>query len=295
MQNYAKAAHDGSKSEIGGMLVAVQDKDNDWQLIDPVIVKQKISPGNCVLDQEELALYYSKMGAKHKNKTFRFVWWHSHHTMDAFWSGTDLTAIKEYSDGDYSFALVINLKEEYKLRVSVWKPFEIHEDVELNIISQEKKVPKSIAEEVEEKCTPLHAAVTYGSGWQKGKSNQMSLANTEAINDGGQSVNLDLSGDTEDYIYAYKSIEALNRDCSVGQISYNQWVTGVSYHNNVLQEKYKSIYKIELMTESALVNNLLFATPHEYIVVDPGLDPDFQGEYEDWLDTKQHNASFGVD
>ena len=123
----------------------------------------------------------------------------------------------------------------------------------------------------------------------------MSLANTEAINDGGQSVNLDLSGDTEDYIYAYKSIEALNRDCSVGQISYNQWVTGVSYHNNVLQEKYKSIYKIELMTESALVNNLLFATPHEYIVVDPGLDPDFQGEYEDWLDTKQHNASFGVD
>ena len=142
IQNYAQEAYDTKKSEIGGMLVAIEDKDGDWELKDPVILKQQISGSNCVLDKDELALYYTKVGTKLKKKNFRFVWWHSHHTMDAFWSGTDLTAIKEYSDGDFSFALVVNLKEEYKFRVSVWKPLEVHEDVDLTIITKEKKIPQ---------------------------------------------------------------------------------------------------------------------------------------------------------
>ena len=40
IQNYAQVAYDNSKSEIGGMLVAIEDKDGDWELKDPVILKQ---------------------------------------------------------------------------------------------------------------------------------------------------------------------------------------------------------------------------------------------------------------
>ena len=154
--NYAKAADHTEKCEIGGMSVVTQDKDGDWLIQEPVILKQEIGGTTCDLDKEELAKYYTQMAVIYKGINFRFCWWHSHHTMQAFWSGTDLSSIEEYGEGesDLSFALVVNLKEEYKCRVSVWKPVEIHQDVELNILNNEEKVeiPIEILSEVKEKC-----------------------------------------------------------------------------------------------------------------------------------------------
>ena len=150
--NYAKAAYHTEKCEIGGMSVVTQDKDGDWLIQEPVILKQEIGSTTCDLDKEELAKYYTQMAVKYNETNFRFCWWHSHHTMSAFWSGTDISSIEEYGEGesDLSFALVVNLKEEYKCRVSVWKPVEIHQDVELNIISNEANVeiPLEIVTEV---------------------------------------------------------------------------------------------------------------------------------------------------
>lgn len=68
LQNYAKSAYNKHKAEIGGMCVAVQDDDGDWELKDPVILKQEISASNCILDKDALALYYTKIGAKMKKK-----------------------------------------------------------------------------------------------------------------------------------------------------------------------------------------------------------------------------------
>ena len=172
--NYATAAYDMHKAEIGGMAVCVKGEDDEWLIEDPVILKQEISGGNCVLDKEELAKYYTKIGSskKYKDTEFRFLWWHSHHTMGAFWSGTDLEAIQEFDEGDFSFALVINLKEEYKLRVSVWEPIEMHKDVELVIEGSEKEVPKSILKEVTNKCSTISSrynnkVTSYKNGDQK--------------------------------------------------------------------------------------------------------------------------------
>ena len=95
------------------------------------------------------------MAVKYKDNDFRFCWWHSHHTMGAFWSGTDLSSIDEYGEGesDLSFALVVNLKEEYKCRVSVWKPVEVHQDVELEIVGEKDvEIPLEIVTEVKAKC-----------------------------------------------------------------------------------------------------------------------------------------------
>ena len=154
--NYAKAAYHTEKCEIGGMSVVIQDKDGDWKIQEPVILKQEIGGTTCDLDKEELAKYYTKVALEYKWANFRFCWWHSHHTMQAFWSGTDISSIEEYGEGesDLSFALVVNLKEEYKCRVSVWKPVEIHQDVELNILSNVEKVdiPVEILTEVKAKC-----------------------------------------------------------------------------------------------------------------------------------------------
>ena len=172
---YAQTAYDIHKAEIGGMSVMVEGQDS-WTLHDPVILKQEVSSGNCVLDKEALAIYYATAGEKWKKYNFRFCWWHSHHTMKAFWSGTDLTAIEEFSEGDISFALVVNLKEEYEFRVSVWKPLEVHQDVELNI--GERLVNQAMIDEVK----ALTTKPTVGYQWgNKTKStyrhNEMTLWN----------------------------------------------------------------------------------------------------------------------
>jgi hypothetical protein len=154
LQNYARYAYDEHTSEIGGFLIAEQDKDNKWKMHKPVILQQEISAGNTVLDKDALAEYYVKTAMKMKDKPFQFVWWHSHHTMEVFWSGTDLTAIDEFSNGQMSISLVINLKQEYKLRVNLWHPYEMHQDVEMDIINKPKTkvVPKPIRDNVDKLC-----------------------------------------------------------------------------------------------------------------------------------------------
>ena len=174
--NYAKAAYHTEKCEIGGMSVVTKDKDGDWLIQEPVILKQEIGGTTCDLDKEELAKYYTQMAIKYNKINFRFCWWHSHHTMSAFWSGTDLSSIDEYGEGesDLSFALVVNLKEEYKCRVSVWKPVEIHQDVELNIIgAAETNIPTDILAEVKAKCETRSMVTTYNRN-----TKQLSLTDT---------------------------------------------------------------------------------------------------------------------
>ena len=56
---YAEEAYETEKSEIGGMSVMVEDKDGDWELQSPVILKQEISSGNTVLEKAALSIYYS--------------------------------------------------------------------------------------------------------------------------------------------------------------------------------------------------------------------------------------------
>jgi len=144
--NYSHIAWEKDKSEIGGMMIATKEG-NDFLLSDPVILKQQVSGSNTVLDKEALAQYYGKTAIKNAGKDIIFVWWHSHHTMAAFWSGTDLATIDTTKSGSVSMSLVVNLKEEYLFRVNLWEPIKAHKDVSINIIRPERKIPKSLYNE----------------------------------------------------------------------------------------------------------------------------------------------------
>ena len=86
---YAESSYRQFKAEIGGQCVVIPDKDGEFWLTHPVIMKQEVSSANCELDETALAIHYSKMAGKYGDKV-RHCWWHSHHTMGAFWSGTPL-------------------------------------------------------------------------------------------------------------------------------------------------------------------------------------------------------------
>tara|TARA_R110002051_G_scaffold325826_1_gene431757 strand:+ start:2839 stop:3783 length:945 start_codon:yes stop_codon:yes gene_type:complete len=154
IQNYSRYAWDEHESEIGGFMTVHKRPDGNFEISEPVILEQEITAGNTIITKNALASYYNKTAMKHGTDNLHYCWWHSHHTMAAFWSGTDLTAIDLERNDDWSCALVVNLRGEYKFRVNHWQPIEAFKDIDIEIEGvKEKKVPKAIIKEVEELCT----------------------------------------------------------------------------------------------------------------------------------------------
>ena len=282
--NYAQAAYDTMKAEIGGMAICYQDKDGDWIVTDPVILKQDVTGSTCDLDKEELANYYCKAAKKHKKKNFRFCWWHSHHTMDVFWSSTDIKGIEEYSDGDMSFALVVNLKRENKFRTSMWKPVVMHEDTTLEILDQKgSSVPKKILKEVDKLCNSTTKKWEYPKyqvrkpgefGFQSGYQ-----ANVFGDDDFGYSyggygmwaesrINHGITGKNapreQMYSYCWNKLIDWMDDLSNGTLSYESYVRQVDDANKEL-ELMKSPCTFVKITMSELTDDIEYSDPSMWI------------------------------
>ena len=276
--NYSQAAHDKWKSEIGGMSVVIQDDDGDWFIKDPVILKQTVSGGNTVLEKEALAPYYTQMAKKYKNKNFRFCWWHSHHTMEAFWSGTDLTAIDEFEGGDMSFALVVNLKEECLFRVSIWKPTVIHQDVELNILKKQRKVPAKITTEVEAMCDTIKRDTkSYGSLFNRPSYFKKTYNKTDKV------IDLTVFDDEPtppayDYSEAYNLIGELQDKTSDGTLTQYQYEKAINNFNNKAIENDSGTI-IELLEWEQWKSVVLTTTPANFITDSDMLGYDYHARW----------------
>ena len=303
--NYAKAAYHGEKAEIGGMSVVTQDKDGDWWIEDPQIMNQEIGATTCDLDKEDLAKYYTQMAVKYKDTNFRFCWWHSHHTMGAFWSGTDLSSIDEYGEGesDLSFALVVNLKEEYKCRISVWKPLQVHQDVELEIVGKEDvEIPLEIVTEVKAKCR-TRSLSSYQTGYSKLPPQGGQLNMHSWYDSRGMSGNYRLLEDDCTQIepteaeaatfeakweYAMGKIAEYIRQVNTGAWNMHKFKTAINHTNEQLEP-----YGIEIdkLNKAELKEFLgMDSEPYELIHV---IDPKYQSIAEALIDSACYNQSYG--
>ena len=288
---YAEEAYETEKSEIGGMSVMVEDKDGDWVLQDPVILKQEISSGNTVLEKDALAEYYTKQAMKMGKKNFRFCWWHSHHTMSAFWSGTDIKAIDEFNEGDFSFALVVNLKGEYKFRVSVWKPFEMHSDEELEIMGAKSRCTKRMKEEVKSLCSKPTSTYKGTYSWRKNgvysyKSSDQLLK--DAAEDPRQerlpfhsiaSETVAAGNKFNTFADVVEEVDDINSDLMSGTITYRDYEKSMGILNHKLKEQ-KSIYAVVAIRKDQ-VNDLLHILPNQ-LVVYAKTGEEVDHVYNDW-------------
>ena len=261
MQQYAGIAHSKDGNEISGMLIVKKAKhpvtnDDVFELCEPSILKQENTGTSTELDADSLRKYYIETVKKH-GSDIRYCWWHSHHTMDAFWSGTDIKAIKEYDEGDFSFALVVNLKGEYKFRVSVWNPVEAHQDVELEVI-RPARCTKAMSKEVEELCNksiPTYQNGNYsyraGQGWkmpeEKGEKRQEripfhSTAGLMAMSGKGETKKIS-------YSELVDVVEEMHDDLAQGVSDYKQYKQDFDELSKEL-EREESLFTIKLIPES---------------------------------------------
>ena len=154
--SYAISAHKQFNTEIGGMAVCLRDETGKWTITDPVILKQTVSSSKCDLDEEKLTEYYANAAYEYGDwipNDLIFVWFHSHGSMGAFWSGTDDNTIEKSSKTGNSISLVVNIKGEYKLRLCTNNVFKMDIDnCNLNITDQLTNM-EFIDKEVKKLCT----------------------------------------------------------------------------------------------------------------------------------------------
>ena len=275
-------------------MVMIKDEDGDYVLKDPVILKQEVTGSTCEMDSEALALYYGEAHAKHKKKgTVRFVWWHSHANMNVFWSATDNKTIMSNKSDDFTVALVINVKGEWKLRVQFFEPAESEVDAELTIINgKQAKLPKAIMDEVKEKCEkPSYGVGTKVWSWKNGKKveengNQMSLISTN----GGHQVQYrqfsngygygyynayddelvdltDVQGRPVTYGQIVNYIDGLNGQYITTEITYGDWKKAVKGTNKQLAER-KCGYRIAELKSDELDEVIYCIQPAQFVITE---------------------------
>ena len=273
--SYARSSYDQFKAEIGGMAI-VHKKEDSFLVEEPVILKQIVSGGNCILDKDALAEYYVKTAMEHKDKKdLSFLWWHSHHTMGAFWSNTDLNAIEEMAAGKYSFSLVVNLKQEYKFRVSVWEPIEVHQDIEITRVYDMMDVDN----EVKATCAkPEYTKVksTYGG------TGQLSMYHNTY-------------GSSDQYTSKYppyilvREVEELLKNTTLGKNDEKTLKKEITKLNKEL--KTKCDFRIAKLSVSQIKDCMYYIDARDIIYhKDEQFDFDelFDADYQNW------NNSFGV-
>ena len=277
LQAWATIAYEEDKNEISGLMTAVPQEDGRIKVGDVEILKQENSGTNTELNGDAVSEYMMKYGMKYNNPNMKFVWWHSHHTMGAFWSGTDENEIKAWKNTSYSLALVINLKEEYLFRVSLWQnsglPIEQHIDTTLTIERETPKIniTKAMKKQYEKLCD--NKVATYGKGWQHYQQNLWTNKPTKHKHE-------------DNYNLLLEAIESMQDDYVSGTIKFGEFKKKVADVNK--QAKERSVpFRMRTFKETAdeVLNLLMTAMPDELVEFD---DNNVKNELEGALNPFEH-------
>jgi hypothetical protein len=277
--NYAQSAYDEFKSEIGGMSIMVRNGDI-WELKKPVILKQEVTASECDLDKEALAAWYSKTAVENQNIEYRICWWHSHNTMRAFWSPTDKKAIEEYNNSDISFALVVNLREEYKFRVSMWTPLEHCEDVPLVIYDLNRKINQKMTNEVKALCSEPEISTYNGYGARQTTMFKKNTASNVVAYTEADEYETDIN--YAPIQAAFDFAKSIREDYSDGSINKLQYKKEVNFFNDMLKEK-GITYSIKILTKSK-AEELEYSNDFtDFIDSEDGSTPSLDEYYGGWV------------
>ena len=269
LQAWATLAHQEDKNEISGLMTAIPQKDGRFKLNDVEILKQQNSASNTELDKDAVTAYMSKYAMKYNNNNIKFVWWHSHHTMGAFWSGTDENEINAWKNKSFSLALVINLREEYVFRVSVWNvsglEVEEHFDTTLTI---EREVPKiSITKDMKKQYKELcseRATVWNGHYVNKGHQTNIWL-NQNVVNRDNKEEALVIESQFPFYKQGLVEAERLQDDFMSNVLTIANYKKEIAKFNKTCRNNKLpfSHVKVQNMKQQELYNLLTTTMPDE--------------------------------
>lgn len=103
-------------SEIAGMGELEMREDGNLWVTDIAIYNQEVTGGTADLSPQALAMFQTELIKAGKSPKNWYLWWHSHHTMGAFFSTTDTGTIGTSTEFDHLMSLVVNQRRDRKAR-----------------------------------------------------------------------------------------------------------------------------------------------------------------------------------
>lgn len=154
------------QSEIAGMGKVRFEENGDIVVEDIMIYDQEVTGGTADLSSEALARFMTELVRKGESPKNWVLWWHSHFTFEAFFSGTDTGTIERSTEFDYIISLVVNRARARKCRFDTHRvngvPLRLTKDnVEIVVGGGDNEVPEEIRTEVREK---VHFK-SFASSW----------------------------------------------------------------------------------------------------------------------------------
>lgn len=101
----------------------IREGDNDIIMIDDVVIfKQRVTGSNTILEDSAQSEFMDELMRNGEDLSQWNLWWHSHHTMNVFWSSTDTGTMEQHAGSmPFLISLVTNLKDEFKVRLDVFE------------------------------------------------------------------------------------------------------------------------------------------------------------------------------
>lgn len=144
--------------EVSG-LGLVRNKDGIFYVYDVWLPKQTGSSATTDLDPGSIDWLMRKCHEEKKPLEDIRFWWHTHYNFNTFFSSTDVATCERLvgSSAEWTVALVLNQRGEYKGRVDIMKPMRIGvEDMPVEIESTEPDRMDVYRKQVEEQVTQRH-------------------------------------------------------------------------------------------------------------------------------------------
>ena len=142
---------DAAKGEISGM--GLVEKIGDMFVVTEIyLLKQKCSFSTTEINSDDLGKLMLELAGQGKESSLK-LWWHSHASMDTFWSGTDNDTAKLLSGSNWMFRIVVNKHSKLKASLDVNTPFHhVLDNIQVSVYDPDAgRISKLCKKEVKEK------------------------------------------------------------------------------------------------------------------------------------------------
>lgn len=138
-------------TEITGLGI-VKRKGDIFYIPEIFLLEQIVSSASAELDPVAIAKLMNRLIKEQRDPSKLKFWWHSHASMNPFWSVTDHNTCERFENKEFSISLVINKRLEYLCRLDLYQPLRITVDkIRLQIKGDYAFVDKDPQEEIKEK------------------------------------------------------------------------------------------------------------------------------------------------
>jgi hypothetical protein len=155
MRHYTRLA----RGEVSG-LGLVEEFDGGFLVTDLFLPKQECSASSTTLCDEAVATLLLELDRSGRDPAQLKFWFHSHGSMNVFWSNTDQECIEDLANGDYLLSLVTNKRGDMLARLDIYKPARVTvDDVSVSVRSRGESQLETCQKEIQEKVKDLPVSV----------------------------------------------------------------------------------------------------------------------------------------